>query len=89
MSGAKRAKNIPSVANQITNLGGPKKGGLVPLTAHPSNVFPVLQNRASYCGCGMPFTPVAGLAYLKKNKLLSVNPTTSGGVGGMFHPFLY
>ena len=29
MSGAKRAKNIPSITNNICNLGGPKKGGLV------------------------------------------------------------
>ncbi len=32
MSGSKRAKMIPSITNNICNLGGDKKGGLITAT---------------------------------------------------------
>ena len=80
MSGAKRAKNIPSITNNTCILGGPKKGGLVTMQGRNSNLRNAITTRAPYCGCNMPLGCVAGLAYLKANKLMTMNPSSSGGV---------
>ena len=80
MSGAKRAKNIPSITNNICNLGGPKKGGLITMQGKNPNLNGAITNRAAYCGCGMPLDCIQGLKYLKANNLLTKNPTGSGGV---------
>lgn len=80
MSGTKRAKMIPSITNNICNLGGPAKGGLVTMQGRNSNLKSVIRHNASYCNCNMPLGCVAGLAYLKANNLLTLNPLGSGGV---------
>jgi len=90
MSGAKRAKNIPSITNNICNLGGNKKGGLISMQGRNPNLSNVITIRAPYCGCGIPLGCIQGLQYLKANNLLTKNPTGSGGVptrryrGGLF-----
>ena len=80
MSGSKRAKNIPSITNNICNLGGPKKGGLVTMQGRNSNLKSVIRHEAPYCNCNMPLGCIQGLQYLKANNLLTKNPTGSGGV---------
>ena len=42
MSGAKRAKNIPSITNNTCILGGPKKGGLVTMQGRNPNLGNVI-----------------------------------------------
>ena len=79
MSGAKRAKNIPSITNNICNLGGNKKGGLISMQGRNPNLSNVITIRAPYCGCGIPLGCIQGLQYLKANNLLTKNPTGSGG----------
>jgi hypothetical protein len=80
MSGAKRAKNIPSITNNICNLGGDKKGGLVTMQGRNPNLRNAITARAPYCGCGIPLGCIQGLAYLKAKNLMTMNPTGSGGV---------
>ena len=46
MSGAKRAKNIPSITNNICNLGGNKKGGLISMQGRNPNLSNVITNIA-------------------------------------------
>lgn len=80
MSGGKRAKMIPSITNNICNLGGDKKGGLISMQGRNPNLRNVIRNNASYCSCNMPLGCVAGLAYLTANNLITRNPLNSGGV---------
>lgn len=80
MSGAKRAKNVPSITNNTCILGGPKKGGLVNMQGRNPNLSNAITFRAPYCGCGIPLDCVGGLAYLKANNLMTMNPQCSGGV---------
>jgi hypothetical protein len=80
MSGSRMAKNTPSITNNICNLGGPKKGGLVTMQGRNSNLTSVITTRAAYCNCNMPLDCIQGLKYLKANNLLTKNPTGSGGV---------
>lgn len=80
MSGAKRAKNTPSITNNTCILGGPKKGGLVTMQGRNANLSSAITSRAPYCNCNMPLDCVAGLAYLKANNLMTMNPQCSGGV---------
>lgn len=80
MSGAKRAKNAPSITNNTCILGGPKKGGLVTMQGRNANLGNAITSRAPYCNCNMPLGCVAGLAYLKANDLMTMNPQCSGGV---------
>jgi hypothetical protein len=75
----KRVRNIQSITNNTCNLGGPKKGGLVTMQGRTSNLRNVITTRAPYCGCGIPLGCIPGLAYLKANNLLTMNPTGSGG----------
>ena len=90
MSGAKRAKNIPSITNNTCILGGPKKGGLVTMQGRNPNLGNVITRHAPYCGCDLPLGCVAGLAYLKARKLMTMNPTSSGGVPTrMYRPGLF
>lgn len=84
MSGSKRAKSIPSITNNTCILGGPKKAGLVNMQGRNSNLRNVIRNNAAYCNCNMPLGCIAGLAYLKANKLITTNSYGSGGVGLMF-----
>ena len=90
MSGAKRAKNIPSITNNICNLGGDKKGGLVTMQGRNPNLRNAITARAPYCGCGIPLGCIQGLAYLKAKNLMTMNPVGSGGVpASMSRPGLY
>ena len=90
MSGSRRAKNIPSITNNICNLGGNKKGGLISMQGKNPNLNSAITTRAPYCGCGMPLGCIQGLQYLKANNLLTKNPTGSGGVPAKaYRPHLY
>ena len=80
MSGSSRAKRTPSITNNICNLGGDKKGGLISMMGRNPNLSNVIRNNASYCNCNMPLGCVAGLAYLTANNLLTRNPQGSGGI---------
>jgi len=85
MQGSSRAKRTPSITNNTCILGGPKKAGLVNMQGRNSNLRNVIRNNAAYCGCGIPLDCIPGLAYLKANKLMTMNPQGSGGVGLMFY----
>jgi len=80
LSTTKRCQSIQSITNNICNLGGPKKGGLVTMQGRNSNLSNVITTRAPYCNCGMPLGCIPGLAYLKANNLMTMNPQCSGGV---------
>jgi len=87
MSGSKRAKSIPSITNNTCILGGPKKAGLINMQGRNPNLRNVIRNNAAYCGCGIPLGCIPGLAYLKANKLMTMNPQGSGGIPTrMYHP---
>jgi len=80
LSTTKRCQSIQSITNNICNLGGPKKGGLVTMQGRNSNLSNVITTRAPYCNCGMPLGCIPGLAYLKAKNLMTMNPQCSGGV---------
>ena len=44
------------------------------------NLGSAITTRAPYCNCGMPLGCIPGLAYLKANNLMTMNPQCSGGV---------
>jgi hypothetical protein len=90
MNGPKRVRNIQSVTNNICNLGGPKKGGLVTMQGRNPNLGSAITSRAPYCGCGIPLGCIPGLAYLKAKNLMTMNPSGSGGVPTrMYRPGLF
>ena len=81
MQGSKRARSTPSISNKTSIFG--IMGGLAPRVG--------VRDVAAYRhilikgGKGLPqlngLTPAQQQLYLEQNKLLSVNPLTSGGVG--------
>ena len=81
MKGSKRARNTPSIANSTKIFG--IMGGLAPRVG--------VRDVAAYRHIlikgskGLPQlygkTPAEQKLFLQQNKLLSVNPLTSGGVG--------
>lgn len=81
MQGSKRARSTPSIANQTSIFG--IMGGLAPRVG--LNDQAVYRHQQIKGGRGLsqlynkpiPFQ----LNYLRTNKLLSVNPLSSGGVG--------
>ena len=86
----KRCQNIQSVTNNICNLGGPKKGGLITMQGKNPNLGSAITTRAPYCNCNMPLDCIQGLKYLKANNLMTMNPTGSGGVPTrMYRPGLF
>jgi hypothetical protein len=90
MSGAAKARRTPSVTNNICNLGGPKKGGLVTMQGRTSNVRPAIVNRGPYCCVETNLGCIAGLAYLKAKNLMTMNPQGSGGVPTrMYRPGIF
>jgi hypothetical protein len=90
MSGSSRAKRTPSITNNICNLGGDKKGGLISMMGRNPNLSNVIRNNATYCNCNMPLGCVAGLAYLTAKNLLTRNPQGSGGIPTrMYNPGRY
>jgi hypothetical protein len=88
MNGSKKARNTPSIANKTSVFG--IMGGLAPRTGTSNvSVYRHLQMKGSR---GLPQLYGKPIdyqkTYLKTNKLLSVNPLGSGGVGkktSMFH----
>ncbi len=85
MNLGKKARNTASITNNTCIYG--IMGGLAPTVGNDSNkaVYRAIQIRgakglpAQYQKCGP-----ATIEYLRKNRLLSVNPQSSGGVGRMF-----
>jgi len=80
MNGTKRVRNIQSVTNNICNLGGPKKGGLITMQGRNPNLKSVIRHEAPYCCVQTNLGCIAGLAYLKAKNLMTMNPLGSGGV---------
>ena len=80
MSGSKNARSTPSISNKTTIYG--IIGGPVRATASNIGTFRHQQIKGSR---GLPELNGKSFAfqfnYLKMNKLLSVNPLASGGVG--------
>ena len=73
MNASKAARNAASITNN-TNVYGIMGG-----SARSVGKISVL---GVNCFCNrIPSSPAAGLAFMKENKLLSVNPLSSGGVG--------
>ena len=90
LSTTKRCQSIQSITNNICNLGGPKKGGLVTMQGRNPNLGSAITSRAPYCGCGIPLGCIPGLAYLKAKNLMTMNPAGSGGVPTrMYRPGLF
>jgi hypothetical protein len=78
MSAGKAARNQASIVNKTSVFG--IMGGLVPLQGYQLNNTTQKRLRGNNT-LVIPLNPVPGLAFMKKNKLLSVNPQASGGVG--------
>jgi len=81
MQGSKKARNTPSIANQTSIFG--IMGGLAPrVGVSDVAVYRHIQIKGAK---GLPqlngLTPAQQQTYLQQNKLLSVNPLKSGGVG--------
>jgi len=81
MQGSKRARSTPSIANSTKIYG--IMGGLAPRVGISD---PAVYRHTQIKGAkGIPQlngkTPAQQLTFLTANKLLSVNPLTSGGVG--------
>ena len=90
MSGAAKARRTPSITNNICNLGGPKKGGLITMQGRTANLYTSITNRAPYCCVQTNLGCIAGLAYLRANNLLTKNPQGSGGAPArMYRPGLF
>jgi len=81
MQGSKRARSTPSISNKTSIFG--IMGGLAPrVGVRDVAAYRHIQIKG---GKGLPqlygLTPAQQQTYLEQNKLLSVNPLTSGGVG--------
>ena len=74
----KAARRAASISNNTDIYG--TMGGLAPLQGVPMAHRSIVQMRAKSKQI-IPLSPVAGLAYMKANNLLSKNPQASGGVG--------
>jgi len=81
MQGSKRARSTPSISNKTSIFG--IMGGLAPrVGVRDVAAYRHIQIKG---GKGLPqlngLTPAQQQTYLQQNKLLSVNPLKSGGVG--------
>jgi len=81
MQGSKKARHTPSISNQTSIFG--IMGGLAPrVGVSDPAVYRHIQIKGAK---GLPqlngLTPAQQQTYLQQNKLLSVNPLKSGGVG--------
>ena len=88
MQGSKKARSTPSIANNTKIFG--IMGGLAPRVGLSDPA--VYRHQQIKGGSGLPQlngkTPEQQQYYMKVNRLLSVNPVGSGGVGkqsNMFH----
>ena len=81
MQGSKRARSTPSISNKTSIFG--IMGGLAPrVGVSDTAVYRHQQIKGSKGLSNLYKLPYsAQQAYLKKNRLLSVNPLSSGGVG--------
>jgi hypothetical protein len=79
-SAGKNARRVSSITNNICNLGGNKKGGLVTMQGKPANLYTAITNQGPYCCVETNLGCIAGLAYLKAKNLMTMNPQCSGGV---------
>ena len=81
MQGSKRARSTPSIANSTKIYG--IMGGIAPRVGISDTA--VYRHTQIKGAKGIPElngkTPAQQLTFLTANKLLSVNPLTSGGVG--------
>ena len=90
LSTTSRCQRIQSITNNICNLGGPKKGGLITMQGRNPNLSNAITSRAPYCCVQTNLGCIAGLAYLKAKNLLTMNPAGCGGVPSrMYRPGLY
>ncbi len=81
MQGSKRARHTPSIANQTSIFG--IMGGLAPRVGLSDPAVYRHQQIKGSKGLSKLYnlSTTAQQTYLFNNKLLSVNPLTSGGVG--------
>ena len=84
-----RCQRIQSVTNNICNLGGPKKGGLVTMQGKTANLYTAIVNRGPYCCVETNLGCIAGLAYLKAKNLMTMRPTQGGIPARSTRPQLY
>jgi hypothetical protein len=90
LSTTKRCQRIDSITNNICNLGGPKKGGLITMQGRNPNLSNAITSRAPYCCVQTNLGCIAGLAYLKAKNLMTMNPAGCGGVPSrMYRPGLF
>jgi hypothetical protein len=80
LSTTKKCQAIQSITNNTCILGGPKKGGLVTMQGRNPNLSAAITSRAPYCCVQTNLGCIAGLAYLRANNLMTMNPQCSGGV---------
>lgn len=78
-SGSKRSRLVSSIANR-SNVYGIMGGTISSVNASRWATIAYRTNGASLNN-RIPLEPAAGLAYMRANNLLSVNPQASGGVG--------
>jgi len=77
MSGSKRAKNVPSVANNTKIFGS--MGGLAPTIGVPASIVAVYNREALLCNC-IPPGPNAGWNYMVSRGIMQFRKT-QGGIG--------
>jgi hypothetical protein len=88
-SAGPKARRVPSITNNICNLGGPKKGGLVTMQGKTANLYTAITNRGPYCCVETNLGCIAGLAYLKAKNLMTMRPTQGGIPARSTRPQLY
>lgn len=88
-SAGAKARRVPSITNNICNLGGPKKGGLVTMQGKTANLYTAITNRGPYCCVETNLGCIAGLAYLKAKNLMTMRPTQGGIPARSTRPQLY
>lgn len=84
MNGSKKARNTASIT-AYKQVG--VKSGLVPRTNGPAVMFRAYNIGDAQQKTTVPFSvkgETARVQWLRDNKLVSVNPASSGGVGRMF-----
>lgn len=80
MNLGKKARLSASIANSTKIFG--IMGGTVSVIGVDASTRSALNHRATRRN-RIPLDPVAGLSFMTTNKLLSVNPQSTGGVGKM------
>jgi hypothetical protein len=78
LSTTKKVSSVSSMSNQTSHFG--IMGGTASVTGGPSSVRSHKLRKAP-TRLVIPVKPAQALAYMTLNKLLSVNPAHSGGIG--------